>query len=47
MFAYVLCDLCRVLDLINGNLEQVLETLSFGVQHRPQIGQKEQNDEEG
>jgi hypothetical protein len=37
VFGYVPCDLCRVLELIYDNLDQVLETWSFGVQHRPQI----------
>jgi hypothetical protein len=47
VFGYVLCDLCRVLELIDGNLDQVMKTWSFGVQHRPQTSQKEQNCEKG
>jgi hypothetical protein len=47
MFGYVQCDLCRVLELMDGNLDQVIEPWSFGVQHRPQIRQKKQNNEEG
>jgi hypothetical protein len=35
VFGYVLCDLCWVLELIDDNLDQVLETWSFGVQRRP------------
>jgi hypothetical protein len=47
VFGYVTCDLYRMLELIGGNLDQVLETQGFGVQHRLQIGQKKQNNEEG
>lgn len=36
-----------MLELINGKLDQVMETWSFGVQHRLQTTQKEQNGEEG
>jgi hypothetical protein len=46
VFGYVMYDLCRVLELIDDNLNQILETLSFGVQHRPQTGRKEENDDE-
>jgi hypothetical protein len=41
-----LCDLFMVLELIDGNIDQVMKTLTFGVQHRPQTSQKEQNSEE-
>jgi hypothetical protein len=47
VFGYVLFDLCRVLELIYDKLNQVLETWSFGVQHRPQTVQKEENDDKG
>jgi hypothetical protein len=47
MFGYVPCDLYRMLELRNGKLDQVMETWSFGVQHRLQTTQKEQNSEEG
>jgi hypothetical protein len=40
-------DLHRMLELINGKLDQVMEIWSFGVQHRAQTGQKKQNCEEG
>jgi hypothetical protein len=43
MFGYVLCDHCRVLELIDSYNGQVVETWSFGVQPQPQIGQKGQN----
>jgi hypothetical protein len=45
VFGNVLCDHCRVLELIDDYNDQVMETRSFGVQTRPQLGQKEQNDE--
>jgi hypothetical protein len=41
VFGYVLCDLGRVLELIDGNLDQVMKTWSFGVQHQTQTSQKE------
>jgi hypothetical protein len=34
-----------LLELTDGYNNQVMENWSFGVQHRPQIGQKGQNDE--
>jgi hypothetical protein len=46
VFGYVLHDLYRMLELINRKQDKVMATWSFGVQHRPQTGQKEQNDEE-
>jgi hypothetical protein len=42
-----MCDLCRLLEIIDGNLDQVMKTWSSGVQHRPQTSQKEQKCEEG
>jgi hypothetical protein len=36
-----------ILGLINGKVDQVMETWSFEVQHQPQTCQKEQNSEEG
>jgi hypothetical protein len=44
MFGDVLIDhYYRVLELINGYNDQVMETWNFGVQSRPQTCQKEQN----
>jgi hypothetical protein len=47
MFGDVLCDLFRMLGLMDDNLEQVMETCKCGVQHRSQTGQNGQNNEEG
>jgi hypothetical protein len=45
VFGNVLCDHCRVLELIDGYNDQVMKTWSFGVQPQHQIGQKEQNNQ--
>jgi hypothetical protein len=36
-----------VIELKDGNLDEIMKTWSFGVKHRPQTSQKEQNSEEG
>jgi hypothetical protein len=43
MFGDVLINHYRVLELIDSYNDQVMETWSFGVQPRPQTGQKEPN----
>jgi hypothetical protein len=45
MFECVLCDLCRVLELIDDNLDQIKSTWWFGVQRRPQTEQNGYNGE--
>jgi hypothetical protein len=47
MFGYVMCDHCKVLEVMDSHLDQVKSTWCFGAQSRPQIEQQGQNSLKG